>query len=272
MGCNTVHIGGGEPFLDPEKLERVLKAAGQANVRIEYVETNSSWYKTPQQAEKILNKLKNAGLRSLLVSISPFHSEFTPLNKVSGVMQACANSGIAVLPWVQGFYPDLSRFDGSATISMADLEENFGSDYLRTIPQKYWIQPNGRAIKFLSSIYQMKSSVDLANDHTGCCELLQTNHFHIDLYGNFIPGMCAGLSIKHTDLGMPLHHDKYPLFNILSTSGPAGLIEMATSQGYVMAHEYLNKCHLCQDIRRFLLREKGMDTCELQPREFYAFI
>ncbi len=43
MGCNAVHIGGGEPFLQPEKLSLVLKAASQAGVKIEYVETNSLW-------------------------------------------------------------------------------------------------------------------------------------------------------------------------------------------------------------------------------------
>lgn len=272
MGGNAVHIGGGEPFINPDKLLGVLKAASRAGIKIEYIETNSSWFKDSEGAEKLLANLRNAGLRSLLVSISPFHNEFVPLSKVNGVMQACGKTGINIFPWTQDFYPDLAKFDASETVSLDDLTQAFGDNYLANIPQRYWIQPNGRAIRFLQKIYSMQSSVDLAEDRNGCQELLQTNHFHIDLYGNYIPGLCAGISIRHSDLGKTLSSNDYPIFNILAESGPGGLIDFAHKQGYQLAHEYLNKCHLCQDIRRFLLREKGMDSCELQPREFYAFI
>ncbi|MEW6709784.1 MAG: radical SAM protein [Candidatus Riflebacteria bacterium] len=272
MGCNTVHIGGGEPFLQPEKLLLVLKAANQAGVKIEYVETNSSWFRSDDDADRILQDLRQAGLRTLLVSISPFHAEFVPLAKVNGVMQACSRNGINVFPWVRDFYQDFTGFDQNETVDIAQLVEVFGQAYLNSIVQRYWIQPNGRAINFLKKVYQMKSSVDLASDRTGCQELLQTSHFHLDLYGNYIPGLCAGLSIRYSDLGKTLNSSEYKLINILAESGPAGLVDHATGLGYRMAHEYLNKCHLCQDIRRFLLREKGIDSQELQPREFYAFI
>lgn len=272
MGCCSVHIGGGEPFLYPEKLLGVIKSASRAGMNIEYVETNSSWFKDLESAEKLLFRMKSAGLKTLLVSISPFHSEFVPLCKVSGVMQACANAGMNVIPWTKEFYPEIAKFDNSSTVRIEDLVENFGESYLSSIPARYWIQPNGRAIKFLQKVYAMQSSVDLACDRTGCQELLQTNHFHMDLYGNYIPGLCAGISIRNSDLGKTLSTRDYPIFNILAESGPGGLIDFAQQHGYTMAHEYLNKCHLCQDIRRFLLREKGMDSQELQPREFYAFL
>lgn len=272
MGCNSVHIGGGEPFLQPEKLLAVVKAANQAGVKIEYIETNSSWYTTDAAADDLLMRLRNAGLRTLLVSISPFHVEFVPIAKVAQVMQACSRVGINVYPWVRDFYAELSRFDTGSTIAFSDLVAAFGNDYLQNVAQRYWIQPNGRAISLLRQIYQMKSAVDLASDRTGCIELWQTNHFHLDLYGNYIPGLCAGLSLRHSDLGRLLKPDEYPIINMLAESGPAGLVDYASRFGYKIAHEYLNKCHLCQDIRRFLLREKGMDTHELQPREFYAFI
>ena len=272
MGCGSVHIGGGEPFLHRAGLAGVLRAAAQAGVVVEYVETNSSWFKDEASADKILEKLRAAGLRSLLVSISPFHSEFVPLYKVNGVIQACNRIGINVIPWVRDFYSDLSQFDMNGTIPFEELEARFGEDFLRNIPKRYWIQPNGRAVNFLQKAYTMQSAVDLASNRNGCSELLQTGHFHVDLYGNYIPGLCSGLSIRVADLGRVLRPEEYPLLNILVEKGPAGLIDMACGYGYKIAHEYLNKCHLCQDLRRFLLREKGLDTQELQPREFYAFL
>ena len=41
MGCPSVHIGGGEPLLRPDKLQAVLEAASDCGVGIDYVETNS---------------------------------------------------------------------------------------------------------------------------------------------------------------------------------------------------------------------------------------
>ncbi len=272
MGCNSIHIGGGEPFLQANKLLNVAKMACQAGVKVEYIETNCSWFAGPAQADELLTSFRNAGVRTLLVSISPFHAEFVPLAKVNGVMQACSRVGINVFPWVRDFYAELSRFDADSTIKIEKLIETFGENYLQSMAQRYWIQPNGRAVNFLQRIYQMKSAVDLASDRHGCIELWQANHFHIDLYGNYIPGLCSGLSIRHSDLGRVLPANEYPIINILAESGPGGLVDYASKFGYKIAHEYLNKCHLCQDIRKFLLREKGMDTHELQPREFYAFV
>ena len=41
MGCPSVHIGGGEPLLRPDKLQAVLEAASDCGVGIDYVEINS---------------------------------------------------------------------------------------------------------------------------------------------------------------------------------------------------------------------------------------
>jgi molybdenum cofactor biosynthesis enzyme MoaA len=45
LGCRSIHIGGGEPLLRPDGLAAVLKIAADLDVAVEYVETNSSWFK-----------------------------------------------------------------------------------------------------------------------------------------------------------------------------------------------------------------------------------
>ena len=84
LGCSSIHIGGGEPFLNLSGLKMVVETCSSANVRIEYVETNSSWYKDMESACKILSSLKKRGLSVLLVSMSPFHNEHIPFFKVKG--------------------------------------------------------------------------------------------------------------------------------------------------------------------------------------------
>ena len=37
LNCQAVHIGGGEPFLDPDGLKKVIETARSLKVRVEYV-------------------------------------------------------------------------------------------------------------------------------------------------------------------------------------------------------------------------------------------
>ena len=78
LGCSMVHIGGGEPLLSLEHLVNVLHAAQRIGIGIEYVETNSAWYVDLGQAEETLTQLMDAGVSTLLVSISPFHNAHIP--------------------------------------------------------------------------------------------------------------------------------------------------------------------------------------------------
>ena len=273
MGCPAIHIGGGEPFLDPDGLIQVLKAAMNIGVRVDYIETNSSWFKDLNSAREILALVRSYGVRQLLISISPFHNEHTPLIKVNGVMQACLDVGINGVPWTQFFYPELSQLGATRTHSLEEMISKYGQRYPQSIAQRFWIQPLGRAPNFLSQVYTPASSINLATNRIGCNELMQTNHFHLDLYGNYIPGLCAGLAIRSQDLGKPLSETRYPIISRLFESGIGGLIDYARKEfGFSIGHEYLSKCHLCQEIRKFLVVEKGYQSQELQPVEFYYHI
>ncbi len=74
LGCRSVHIGGGEPLLRPDNLWKIMEVAGRLGVFVEYVETNSIWFKDLESAKRILCNLREKGLKTLLVSISPFHN------------------------------------------------------------------------------------------------------------------------------------------------------------------------------------------------------
>lgn len=270
LGCYSVHIGGGEPLLDTDGLENVLNTAKEEGMHVEYVETNSSWYKDDDSAVQVLERLRKAGLGTLLISISPFHTEHIPFRKVKSVINACRASGVSVFPWIQEFYPEIDMLDESETHSLDEFKTRFGDDYIKNIPARYWIHYGGRAIQTYKEIYHLRSTDEILNSNTGCDELTNTSHFHADLFGNYLPGLCSGLAIVLKDLGKPLSTDKYPLITALYNEGISKLLEIATSKhGFKPGKEYLNKCHMCFDIRKFMVKEKGVHSRELQPVEYY---
>jgi MoaA/NifB/PqqE/SkfB family radical SAM enzyme len=147
LGCRAVHIGGGEPLLRPDSLADVLKIAADLGVAVEYVETNSSWFKDRESAVALLTNLSTRGLNTLLVSISPFHNEHIPFFKVEGVIEAARQAGIGIFPWVTEFVSDLSQFDSGQTHSLAEFSDVFGRDYLLRVLERYWIHKGGRALE-----------------------------------------------------------------------------------------------------------------------------
>lgn len=272
LGCASVHIGGGEPFLDTDTLGEVLEIASRKGVGVEYVETNSAWFRDTESAISVLRRLRKKGLRTLLVSISPFHNAFIPFSKVAGVMDACEKTGIGIFPWVSGFIADVSGFDPKKPHDLNEYLEKYGDDYVSRIPGRYWVHPGGRALETFRPFSDTKPLERvICENPAGCArELTDTSHFHIDLHGNYIPGLCAGLSIGMNDLGRVLARDRYPILNALYHSGVKGLLELAEADfGYRPGiRGYSGKCDVCDDIRTFL-SERIEDTFELNPKEFY---
>ncbi len=269
FGCRSMHIGGGEPFLQPERLSAILRLAEEHQIHIEYVETNSSWYQSLEQACEILNNLRKNGLRTVLISISPFHIEHIPFYKVKGVVQACRKVGLDIFPWSIDFWSEFSSLDDRKKYSLEELENIFGPGYIARILNRYWLVYRGRALKTFAS-YHIPKSLDNICFSEPCRELLDTSHFHLDLYGNYIPGLCAGLALRKEDLGSEITPDKYPILSRLLYGGVKSLLEWVSEGfGFHPRATYISKCELCYHIRSFLVKDKAFETYELQPTEYY---
>jgi len=274
LGCSAVHIGGGEPLLRPDGVAAVLDIARETGVYIEYVETNSSWYRDHDSTCAVLENLARRGLSTLLVSISPLHNEHIPFSKVKGVIAACRQVGISVFPWVSDFIPDLSSFDDQERHTLREYQELFGEDYLENLPRRYWISPGGRALETFSPFSPRKSIDQLAAEGSrGCNELAEVSHFHMDLYENYVPGLCAGLSIRRDDLEEPLEPAEYPIISRLFSGGIGAFVSYAAEAYGFRASKpsYASKCELCFEVRHFMVADKGVDSKELNPRGHYLY-
>jgi hypothetical protein len=273
LGCSAVHIGGGEPMLRPETLGEVLEIGRRAGVSIDYVETNGSWFRDAEPAESLLAGLRRKGLHTLLVSISPFHNEHIPYSRTKGAMAACRRAGVRIFPWVADFARDLEGLDPARTHALAEFEDRYGGNYLRAVPGRYWIHLGGRALETFRPVLRVKPLAQILRENPGGCsrELGDTSHFHLDLFGNFIPGLCTGLAIDREDLGQGLAEEKYPLLTRLWAEGVRGLLEWAKADfGFAPSLPgYLGKCDLCTEIRQHLFRRNYSASKEIGPPGFY---
>ena len=272
LGCSSVHVGGGEPLLRPEALIEVLRTAPKVGVAVEYVETNSSWYSNEKEACELLDRLKREGLETILVSVSPFHNEYIPFKKIKGVINACRITGVNIFPWLKSFVPETGSFDEDKTHTLDEYEKRFGDKYVIELISRYGLTMRGRALKTYAGKLNRRTREEIlkAND-SGCYELSDISHFHVDLFGNYIPGLCTGLSIAVDDLGSPLEMLEYPVLNMLYEKGIRAFLEFASSNyGFRAKDEYLSKCELCFDIRSHLVLKRKIVSKELQPIEFYS--
>ncbi|NLI61454.1 MAG: radical SAM protein [Clostridiales bacterium] len=273
LACDNVHIGGGEPLLQPERIYPVLESARRHNIGIDYLETNASWYKDESSAKSVLRELMKRGVNSLLISIDPYHNEYIPFYKVKGLIEACSKVNMGVFPWLMDFWNDLDTFDDSKPHSLEEYADLFGEDYLRKLPKRYGLNIRGRALKTYKSILEMEPFDRIIKNSSPCSLLSGIHHFHVDLYGNFIPQSCAGLSIKLSELWQGADPKKYPIFYRLDSVGIRGLVELAVEEyGYSPKAEYAGECDLCHDIRSYLVLDQEVDLPDLQPTDHYRFL
>ena len=189
-------------------------------------------------------------------------------------MQAAATAGVRVFPWVAEFAADMSAFESSRPHALSEYEARYGKDYLRGILGRYWVHLGGRALETFRPLLPTKTLEHILREAEADCahELTDTSHFHLDLFGNFIPGLCAGLAIARDDLGKPLSAENYLILTVLNAKGIRGFLDFACREfGFQPIQPgYINKCDLCTDIRFFLV-QKGYDLSqELASSGFYA--
>ncbi|MEA1948109.1 MAG: hypothetical protein U9N83_12510 [Thermodesulfobacteriota bacterium] len=93
----------------------------------------------------------------------------------------------------------------------------------------------------------------------------------LTLFGNYIPGLCFGLSVSTKDLGKPLSKEKYPVITTRFTSDIKVIYDVAHKAfAYAPAWSgYINKCDLCTEIRTVMIDKNFGGVSEFNPREFY---
>ena len=268
------HIGGGEPFLDVDLLESAIDGMARRGLTLDYVETNAAWVKDGDHAAGVLVELRDLGLRCVLVSLSPFHAEFIPLERTLALIEAAERSlpGGAFV-WIPGLMDDVRAAPAgrSGRIDLEALLAQRGQRYARQLAARYSVVPAGRAGRYLHDHGQRVPWREAAADARCTGRLQDTTHFHVDGQCRYVPGLCAGIVLPLAEVPGQIDLSRYPALRALVVGGPLALVELGRAeQGFEPAETYSGACDLCTDVRRHLQAHDAAAFPELGPPGFYG--
>jgi hypothetical protein len=263
-GIGSVHIGGGEPFLNFEGLLMAIRELKAAGITLDYIETNAAWVNDDKDTVKKLKALIAEDVSALCISVDPFHAEYIPYALPLRLAHICDETGMDYFLWKQQFLKTLSRLDPDNAHSRAEMEEILMPEYISNTAGLYGLHWGGRAVNIEEEYAPAIPAAQILNDDP-CHTLLSTGHFHVDMDGFFIPPGCTGIRLPLAEAVDSIPDGKYPVFESLYHGGTAALIKLAKEHGFVPKQAYPSRCNLCFHTRRFL-SSKGF--AELDSRHY----
>ena len=251
-GCRSVHIGGGEPFIDFEGLLTLISKANKYRIAVDYIETNASWAADEATIVAHISQLEELGVDTFCISLDPFHAEYVPYGNPLRLAEVCKKQGFGYFLWQERFLGMLKNVNPNTHHTREALENAIGKDYIFDTAKSYGIGYGGRAIA-IEQEYMDKKPVETLLNTKACRGLASTGHFHVDMYGRFIPPGCTGLVLPLAEVVQGIPQGKYPVYEALFTGGVGALYALATAHGFTPeAGGYTSSCALCFFMRQFL--------------------
>ena len=251
----SVHIGGGEPFLNFDGLLALTRELRARDIQLDYIETNAFWAGSDSAPAKV-HALRDAGVEALCISIDPFHAEYVPWERPLRLARLCDDAGLNYFLWKREFVSVLSKLANNTTHNHAAMEQAVSPNYIVEAAHTYGVRLGGRAVNIEEAYTPKKPAEDILKEKhctRPCVDLLSSGHFHVDMEGFFIPPGCTGLRLPLSELLEGIPQGRYPVYEALCENGLASLFEFACTRGFVPGKTgYASRCNLCFYIRRFL--------------------
>ena len=252
-----VLLFGGEPFICYDLLrECVALAAPLAPV---LVFTNGYWATDPDTARRRLTGLQEAGLDYILFSVDAFHQAHVPLERIAIGIEAARELGYGTIEIDNRCLgePDadnpFNRHTWAIMARLAELCDLTGVNVIQGPARMV-----GRAADELSP-YRAPCSVLPARcplpDYLGGDLSAPTG---VEVHPGGWVNLCAGLALGNArqcpldEILADYDPDAHPIIRVLVREGPAGLLRLAQRHGYSPGRGYVDGCHLCYEVRRFL--------------------
>ena len=271
-----VHLTGGEPFMNFPLLLESTRIAVSLGIPV-YVETNAGWCRDQAQAAGRFRQLRDAGMDAVLISVSPFHQEAIPLqHTLNGIAAARDVFGHGrVIVYQSEWLPEMSRHDPQQVVPLDTYVAEYGQHQAGLhLWMGFGLISGGRAGYSLGD-YAIKQPASAFKGMRCSSELLFAQHSHMDLYGNFIPAFCGGITLASwfelADMVRVYREGRFdPVIDTLIEGGPYSLFQYAQENyGYHdLEGGYAGKCHLCVDVRRHLV-DQGVFVESFKPARFY---
>lgn len=92
----SIFFSGGEVFLRYDDVLAVTRHAKSRGATPITCVSNGYWGKDPAQARRWATDLKEAGMRTVCISMDDFHQEYVPLESEVNALRACSEAGMAL--------------------------------------------------------------------------------------------------------------------------------------------------------------------------------
>lgn len=264
IGVHSMHVGGGEPFMNLESLRNTVRAMREYGVEVDYIETNAFWYKDDESAMALIRELD----APIMVSVDPFHAEFVAPEKPIGLAELMEKERWPHFIWQEKFIRRLLPLCKGRKLTREELTQGLGENYLYETARQYGVSVNGRALNIAKEIYPLLPAEKFLDSES--CGLTRGMHCHVDLFGNYIPPFCPGLAVDIHDLDN-ISPEKYPIFTRLNNGGMRALWNHALDVGFEPDENgYISKCDLCVRIRGWFM--KNRPSTDIGPECFYKIM
>ena len=262
-GIRSLHISGGEPFLDFDKMVDVIKVIRKTGISIEYVETNAFWAEDERRVKEYLRILEQAGADRLLISLDPFHAEYVPIGLPLRLVEICENVNFKYILWKREFKTMLADVNQNKIHSRIELEQLISPQYILETAKMYGLDKAGRAFNILNEYTTLKPVNEIVAKSHSCRNLLKVGALHVDLYERYLVTGCPDISLPLIEAIEGIPKGRYSVFEALSSNGAAGLLKYAQGLGFEPDTEYSSSCALCFNIRLWL--SENHNCPELDP-------
>ena len=252
----SIGAHGGEPFLHFGLLKHIMKKAKELEVPKTWVITNGFWAKTGAVAKRRLVELKEAGLTNITFSVDGFHQEYIPLETVRNGIEAAVGVGferVNVDSYYLGHPESGSSFNISTRDALESLKDLDGIEF-----HSGQADCEGRGAELAMYIESKEGTP------TGKCQLpfwiggdlKNPEAVEIDFEGNvtLCPGICIGNTQNQSLAQILQSYDflEHPILSTVAEEGPVGLLKIAKTKGFKQHQKFVDECHLCYEMRKFL--------------------
>jgi MoaA/NifB/PqqE/SkfB family radical SAM enzyme len=253
----VIHIAGGEAMMEYETVLAICREASGCGAAPHFIETNATWCTNIALVRRRLTELRETGVRGLYVSADPFHLASFPVDRYL----RCYEVAVELFGEENVMAPKATRHELREMQEIGRDPERL-AEFVRESPP----QMVGRAGEVLAKLLPPRAIAEFGADRLwqgkpegmSCAREFDPEtmwEIHIDPYGNI--QTCCGVIVGNGRL-TPLPEllaegfaEDNPIVAALCEEGPVGLLRMAEALGYERG-EYVQKCHLCWQVRRFL--------------------
>ena len=253
----TLTVHGGEPTLFFNDLCSIIGKARELGIDQRGIITNGSWATDEMAAITRLRALKDSGLTRITFSLDAFHLEYIHLELIKNGISAATHCDFEKV-CVDSYVINQERLNNPYDIRTKESLLNIG--YFEGVEfSMYPVGFEGRASDKLTQYREVHKSIP-----SGPCKapfwlgrsLGDPKVVEVDPEGNVT--LCPGISIGNVEKSSiaevfeEYEHNLNPIVSVIVEKGPKGLYEMAIQRGYRKHTSFVDECHLCYEMRRFL--------------------